>query len=216
MPALLPRGCSKLFPILKAGLHYCKSFCSRIRWSRWEFFNQRVDWTQAKLQIGQFDELAALSRNRFSSFAIRVLKVATERQVRRYDSAPGNRTAAYYLALLYVWSADCHVAVRDLPASLRNRLGAAEIFARLAAASPTTYEYRYGQASNLSATGEVMAAMGDYAGARRQYREGLQIAESLPKGPSMLDPAALIALIRAADSRATSQGRAGATSAVGR
>ena len=136
--------------------------------------------------------------------AVKVFRSATARQERRYNSAPDNRTAAYYLALLHVGSAGCQKDLRDLTGALINRRAAIKLFDQLVIASPANYEYRHEKALNLQSTGEVLAAQGDYSGARAMYREGLGIAEQLPKGPSLLDPASLIASLHAADSRAAS------------
>jgi hypothetical protein len=80
-----------------------------------------------------------------------------------------------------------------------------DLYDRLVAASPANYEYQHEKAANLKATGDVMGALGDYSGARQKYREGLQTAENLPKGPAMLDPASLIESLRGADGRAAAK-----------
>ncbi len=134
--------------------------------------------------------------------AVRVLAPAIERQQRRCASAPGDRNAAYYLALLYGWSASSRKDLHDLNGALATRRAAMRIYDRLVAESPSNFDYQHEKAANLQDTGEILADLGDYAGARALYREGLQIAEKLPKGPSMSDPDTLIADLRAADHRA--------------
>jgi tetratricopeptide (TPR) repeat protein len=134
--------------------------------------------------------------------ALNVLRPAAERQNRRYLSAPENRTAEYYLALLDQESATCQKDLKDLPGALKSSRTAIQLFEQLVAASPTNLEYRHAQISNLGDAGDVLAASGDYSGARAKYREALQIAEHLPKGPSLWDPAPLIAELSAADKRA--------------
>ena len=115
---------------------------------------------------------------------------------------PGDRNAAYYLALLYGWTASAQKDLPDLNGALVTRRAAMRIYNRLVAEDPSNFDYQHEKAANLQDTGEVLAALGDYSGARALYRQGLQIAENLPKGPSMSDPDTLIADLRAADSRA--------------
>ncbi len=156
-----------------------------------------ADVTLISLGLG-----SSLQEARRPREALKVVGPATERQERRYLSAPENRTAAYYLAVLHMVSADCQMDLRDLVAALASRRAATRIFDRLVTASPANHQYRYDQASNLEGTGEVLAALGDYPGARALYREGLGIAENLPKGPSLQDATSLIDDLRAADRRA--------------
>ncbi len=156
-----------------------------------------ADVTLISLGLG-----ATLQEVRRPQEALGILAPAAARQERRYLSDPENRTAAHYLALLHVASADCQQDLHDPTAALRSHRAANQIFNRLVAASPANLQYRRDQASNLEGTGEVLAGLGDYAGARAAYREGLQIAENLPQGPSRQDAAQLIADLRAADSRA--------------
>jgi eukaryotic-like serine/threonine-protein kinase len=136
--------------------------------------------------------------------ALTIFRSTIERQQRRYISSPDNRTAAYYLALLQVGSAVSQKDLRDLTGALSSRRAAIKLFDQVVTASPANFEYRHQKALNLQGTGEVLVAQGDYSGARAMYRDGLEIAEQLPKGPSMFDPAPLIAGLRAADSRAAS------------
>ena len=163
--------------------------------------NALVEADVALISHGLGSALQAAGRPRD---ALNVISPAAARQERRYLSAPENRTAAYYLALLDMDSASCRKDLHDLPAALRDRRAAMRLFDRLVAASPENYDYRHDKATNLKETGEVMATLGDYSGARALYREGLEIAEGLPKGPALQDPAPLIADLRAADLRAAS------------
>lgn len=156
-----------------------------------------ADLTLISLGLG-----STLQEVRQPQEALKMLGPAIDRQERRYRSDPENRTAAHYLALLHVASADCQTDLHDPTAALRSHRTAAQIFNRLVAASPANLQYRRDQASNLEGTGEVLAGLGDYTGARAAYHEGLRIAESLPQGPSRQDAAQLIADLRAADSRA--------------
>jgi tetratricopeptide (TPR) repeat protein len=163
--------------------------------------NALVEADVTSISLGLGSTLLEVGRPRD---ALKVFRSTTERQERRYISDPDNRTAAYYLALLQTGSAQCQQDLRDLSGALNSRRAAIKLFNQLVTASPANYEYRHQKALNLQGTGEVLAAQGDYSGARAMYREGLEIAEHLPKGPSMLDPEPLIAGLRAADSRAVS------------
>jgi tetratricopeptide (TPR) repeat protein len=122
-----------------------------------------------------------------------VLVPAIAMQERRYRSSPENRTAGYYLALLLDASAECQRDLHDLNASLGLHRSAKNIFDRLVSESPSNFDYRRDKAVNLKATGEILAGLGDTAGALAAYRQALPIAESLPKGPSRVDPAGIIA-----------------------
>jgi tetratricopeptide (TPR) repeat protein len=130
--------------------------------------------------------------------ALKVFAIATATQERRYKADPGNRTAAYYLELLYIWSADSNKELHDLPAALRLRRAALAILDRLVAESSENFNYRMEKASDLKEIGDLLAAQGNFAEARAKYREGLDVAEHLPKGPSLGDPASLIAKLQAA------------------
>jgi eukaryotic-like serine/threonine-protein kinase len=160
--------------------------------------NALVEADVASISIGLGSTLQEVGRPRD---ALSVLAPAVERQKRRCASAPDNRTAAYYLALLHMGTAEAYAKLPDLPAALRSRRSAMDIFERLVRDNPGNYDYQHNKASNLKEAGDVMAALGDYAGARAKYREGLRIAETLPKGPSLLDAAALVAEIREAGQR---------------
>jgi hypothetical protein len=76
-----------------------------------------------------------------------------------------------------------------------------DLLDRVAASSPTNYSYQHQKADNLRETGDLLAATGDYAGARGYYRTGLDIAERLPSGPANLDRTALLAELRDAIQR---------------
>lgn len=163
--------------------------------------NALVEADVTSISLGLGTALQEVGRPRD---ALAVFRSATETQERRFISAPDNRTVAYHLALLEVGSAECKKDLHDLAGALSGRRAAIRLFDQLVTASPANYEYRHEKAVNLQGAGEVLAAQGDYPGARAMYREGLEIAERLPKGPSLFDPAPLIAGLRAADSRAAS------------
>jgi tetratricopeptide (TPR) repeat protein len=160
--------------------------------------NALVEADVASISLGLGGTLLQVGR---PADALNILTQARERQERRYISAPGNRTAAYYLALLHMWSANCQKDLHDLPAALKSRRAAMEIYDRLVLANPANYEYQHEKATNLKETGELMAALGDYAGARAYYRTGLEIAEKLPSGPALEDRSKLIADLRDAMQR---------------
>lgn len=128
---------------------------------------------------------------------LKVLIPAIETQERRYLSGMENRTAAYYLALLKEESANCRKALPDLAGALRDDRAALQILDRLVLASPENFQYRHDYASTLKDAGDLLAALGDDSGARAVYGKGLEIAEHLPQGPSLQDPAPLIAALRA-------------------
>lgn len=158
--------------------------------------NALVEADLALISMGLSSTLQELGRPRD---ALNVAAPAIERQERRSLSAPDNRTAAHYLALLYMESASCQKDLRELPAALRNCHTAMQILDRLVKASPDDFNYKSDQASNLEGTGDVLAALGDYPRARAMYREGLEVAGHLPKGLALRDPARMIAKLRDAD-----------------
>jgi eukaryotic-like serine/threonine-protein kinase len=160
--------------------------------------NALVEADVTLIAMGLSSALQAVGR---PGDALKITGPATARQEQRYRSSPENRTAGYYLALLLVESADCQKDLRDLTASLKTRRAAANIFDTLVLADPANFEYRREKALNLQSAGATLDARGDFAGARPLYREALQIAESLPKGPSLMDPAPLIAALREAIDR---------------
>jgi tetratricopeptide (TPR) repeat protein len=162
--------------------------------------NALVEADVTSIAIGLGTTLQEIGRPRE---ALNVLNPTIERQEHRSRSAPGDRTAAYYLALLRMCAAACYKDLHDLREALVSRRAAMDILDPLVTASPTAYEYRYYKASNLEAAADVMIALGDYAGARAKYREALQIAENLPKGAAFHDPASLTAHIREAIQRNT-------------
>ncbi len=133
--------------------------------------------------------------------ALMVLQPAMESQRRRVLMAPSNREVSYNLALLHMWAADCHKDLHDLAGALQDRRSAMELLDRVVALNPSNYAYRHQKADNLRETGDLLAAAGDYAGARGYYRTGLEIAEKLPSGPAFLDRSALIAELRGASQR---------------
>jgi tetratricopeptide (TPR) repeat protein len=130
--------------------------------------------------------------------ALEILTPAVAAQDRRYASAPENRTAGYYLALLLVESADCRQALRDLSASLKAHRAAQNIFDRLISSNPEDFQYRQDSVSSLKTSGDILAQLGDSEGARSTYREALGIADGMPKGQSLQDVAPLIAALRQA------------------
>jgi eukaryotic-like serine/threonine-protein kinase len=133
--------------------------------------------------------------------ALAVLQPIMESRHRRLQAAPGNRAVAYNLALLHMWAADSHKNLRDLAGALKDRRGAMELLDRVAASNPSNYSYQHQKADNLRETGDLLAATGDYAGARAYYRTGLEIAEKLPSGPASLDRTALIAELQTSSQR---------------
>ena len=115
--------------------------------------------------------------------------------------SPENRTVQYYLALLIEVDADCRNDLHDLPAALKARRTALNRFETLVRADPANFQYRHDQATNLKLTGDILAEEHNFSGARDLYRQALQIAESLPKGPSLQDPQPLIASLHEAADR---------------
>jgi tetratricopeptide (TPR) repeat protein len=124
---------------------------------------------------------------------LEILAPAIAMEERRYSSSPENRTAAYYLGLLMVASADCKKDLHDPNAALKTRRSAGNIFNSLVLASPENYDYRRDKGMNLKGIGEVLAGLGDNAGALALYREALPILEHLPKGNSRGNPEGAIA-----------------------
>ena len=160
--------------------------------------NALVEADMTSISIGLASTLQELGRDRE---ALDVVAPTIARQARRHGSAPGNRTAAYYLALLYMCAADSHKSLHHPQEALKSRHAAMDILDQLVIANPTAYEYQYYKASNLQETADLMVSLGDYPGARAKYREGIQIAESLPKEASSFDAASLIAQTREAIQR---------------
>jgi tetratricopeptide (TPR) repeat protein len=134
--------------------------------------------------------------------ALSILEPAMEIQERRLVRSPGNREASYGLALLRMWSADCHKDLHDLAGALRDRRRAMELFDRLVAQSPSNYTYVHQKAHNLRETGDLLAALGDVSAARGYYHTGLEIAEKLPVGPASLDRQELLGELHDALKRA--------------
>lgn len=158
--------------------------------------NAMVEADVALISLGLGTTLQQVGR---PQEGLRALTAAVARQEERYKSDPGNRTAAYYLAMLYVGFADCYKDLHNVSLALRNDRSAMTIFDSLVKASPTRYDYQYQQARNFLTTGNHLAEAGDFAGARAMYRESLKVAERLPKGPALHDPALFISEIRDAD-----------------
>jgi tetratricopeptide (TPR) repeat protein len=157
--------------------------------------NALVEADLTLVSMGLGSTLEELGRPRE---ALAILGPAVARQQPRYFSSPDNRTAGYYLALLMVASAECKRDMHDFAATLKDRVAAGKIFDQLVVASPANYTYRRDKTSNLEGTGATLAALGDSAGADAAYREGLEIADGLPKDPSLGDPVPLIERLRAA------------------
>jgi tetratricopeptide (TPR) repeat protein len=128
--------------------------------------------------------------------ALSILEPAIELQKTALIKSPGNRDAAYGLALLSMWSADCHKDLHDLAGALKDRRNAMELFDRLVAQSPSNYSYVHQKAENLRHTGDLLAALGNVSEARGFYRSGLESAEKLPVGRASLNREELIAGLR--------------------
>ena len=58
---------------------------------------------------------------------------------------------------------------------------AADSWDKLLALRPGTFRYLHQKADNLNTMGNALARLGDVDGARKAFREGLEIAEKLPK-----------------------------------
>ena len=160
--------------------------------------NALVEADVTLIAMGLSTTLQSLGQTRE---ALEIVKPAILRQERRNRTSPENRTVPYYLALLLEVEADCHKDLHDLPAALKVRRTAMRILETLVRADPANFQYRHDQAVNLRETGDILAEDNNFPGARDLYRQGLQIAESLPKGPSRQDPQPLIASLREAAER---------------
>jgi tetratricopeptide (TPR) repeat protein len=133
--------------------------------------------------------------------SLAVLLPVIERQRKRLEAAPQDRTVAYNLTLLHEWAADSSRDRRDLTAALQNRRAAAQLLDRLVTVAPTVIKYHHQKAENLLETGELLAASHQYPAARQCFAKGLEIAEKLPAGPSLLDANELIGKLRTANQR---------------
>jgi eukaryotic-like serine/threonine-protein kinase len=133
--------------------------------------------------------------------SLAVLMPVIERQKKRVEASPNDRTVSYSLALLHQWAADSHRDRGDLSQALQNRRAAGEVLDRLVAAAPSVVKFQHQKAENLRETGELLAARREYPAARECFSKGLEIAERLPPGPSLLDASELIAKLRTSTAR---------------
>jgi hypothetical protein len=90
--------------------------------------NALVEADVTSISLGLGSTLLEVGRPRD---ALTVFRSTTGRQERRYISAPDNRTAAYYLALLQTGSAECQKDLQDLTGALSSRRAAIKLFDQL-------------------------------------------------------------------------------------
>jgi len=100
---------------------------------------------------------------------------------RQLQNAPDDANTAFNLAIIRVWTSDARRDLHDLSGALRESKMAGEIWDRLLAKRPGTFRYLHQKADNLNTMGNLLAALGDIAGARACFREALAIAEKLPQ-----------------------------------
>jgi tetratricopeptide (TPR) repeat protein len=166
--------------------------------------NALVETDVALISLGFANTLE--DSHRFKQ-ALKVLTPAIARQEIRHKSNPDNRPAASYLAIMKILSSECHKDLGELPEALKNADAALGILDMLVRASPDSVEYKFARIQALQSIGNILAAQGDYQGARSTFRRGLEAATTLPAGSSVYDPTPLVVEMKAADLNAASKTR---------
>ena len=100
---------------------------------------------------------------------------------RHLRNAPDDSNTASNLAIIRVWTSDCRRDLHDLNGALNESRQAAQLWDRLLAMRPGTFRFLHQKADNLNTMGNLLALKGDMDGARKCFREGLEIAENLPR-----------------------------------
>jgi tetratricopeptide (TPR) repeat protein len=133
--------------------------------------------------------------------ALPLLERSIDIYARQVASDPGDSNAEFNLAVVRVWTSDTRRDLHDLKGALTESKMAGEIWDRLLKARPGTFRYLHQKADNLNTMGNLLAANGDIAGARACFREGLAIAEALPKQDKSFSTSVLFKELRESESK---------------
>jgi serine/threonine protein kinase/tetratricopeptide (TPR) repeat protein len=125
-----------------------------------------------------------------------LLRRAVEIYARQWNNVPEDTNAAFNLAVTRVWTSDCRRDLGDLQGALEETSKAGQIWDRLLTLRPGTFRYLHQKADNLNTMGNLLAREGDVDGARKCFREGLEIAENLPAQDAAYSTAVVVRELR--------------------
>jgi eukaryotic-like serine/threonine-protein kinase len=125
-----------------------------------------------------------LSRAGKSKEAIQVMERGLRSATALVEHDPGNRENRLNLALSDDNMANFLLTLKDLDAAAQHWKSAFAIFEQLSADSPNDVKILEPYCYNRLGYGSVLAKQGDWEGALRAYRQGLDVAEAMaPRNP---------------------------------